>query len=283
MMKDKICAITGASSGIGREAALELAGRGASVVMICRNRPLAEKVRAKIIRETDNANVELLIGDLSSQGDIRRIAAEYRARFPRLHVLINNAAIMLARRMVTEDGFEMQFAVNHLGYFLLTDLLLDIMRESVPARIVNVSSGMHMTAELDFDNLQGEKKYKGMKQYATTKLLNVLFTYELARRLEGTGITVNVLSPGFTSTDLGWDFSSLFGAAMKLFGKNVKKGTRIVTYLATSSEVEGMTGKYFCNSGERTSSPLSYDEDLAAKIWRLSEDAVRSGEAGRNV
>lgn len=283
MMKDKICAITGASSGIGTEAALELAGRGASVVMICRNRPLAEKVRAKIIRETDNANIELLIGDLSSQGDIRRIAAEYRARFPRLHVLINNAAIMLARRMVTEDGFEMQFAVNHLGYFLLTDLLLDIMRESVPARIVNVSSGMHITAELDFDNLQGEKKYKGMKQYAATKLLNVLFTYELARRLEGTGITVNALSPGFTSTDLGWDFSSLFGAAMKLFGKNVKKGTRIVTYLATSSEVEGMTGKYFCNNGERKSSPLSYDEDLAAKIWRLSEDAVRSSEGGRNV
>ena len=195
-MGEKVCLITGATSGIGKATAMGLANMGASVVMVGRDRGRGEAALAEIKEKSANASVDLLLADLSSQEEVRRLADEFKEAYPRLDVLINNAGVFRSERITTADGLEMTFAVNHLAYFLLTNLLLDVLKASAPSRIVNVSSGDHRNGTIDFDDLQGEKGYKGAKAYSQSKLANVLFTYELARRLEGTGVSANCLHPG---------------------------------------------------------------------------------------
>src|SRR5215203_5258725 len=195
-MGEKVCLITGATSGIGKATAMGLATMGASVVMVGRDRGRGEAVMAEIKEKSSNASVDLMLADLSSQEEIRRLTDEFKEAYPRLDVLIINAGLFRGERITTADGLETTFAVNHLAYFLLTKLLLDVLKASAPSRIVNVSSGEQRNGTIDFDDLQGEKGYKGAKAYSQSKLANVLVTYELARRLEGTGVTANCLHPG---------------------------------------------------------------------------------------
>jgi NAD(P)-dependent dehydrogenase (short-subunit alcohol dehydrogenase family) len=294
-LKGKTCLITGGCGGIGFETARELSRAGATTVLVCRDKARGEAARSAIAgagggrvegravaAEVDPrakpgapAAVEMLACDLASQKQIRALAEEFKRRFGALHVLVNNAAAVPARRTMTEDGLEMQFAVNHLAYFLLTGLLLDVLKASAPARIVNVSSGLHRRAHLDFGGLQAEKGYKGMAHYSLTKLLNIHFTYELARRLEGTGVTANTLSPGFTASGLGRNFGPVSRFVMKRFGRTADKGADTVVYLAASPEVEGVTGAYFNKRNVERTSPESYDAAAAARLWALSEDLTR--------
>ena len=195
---------------------------------------------------------------------------EFLDRHDRLHVLVNNAGLMLRRRTLTEDGLEMTFAVNHLAYFLLTNLLLDVIRISAPARIVNVSSMAHMTGSINFDDLQSEKSYSSMGAYRQSKLANILFTYELARRLEGTGVTVNSLHPGVIATNLARDMPRVIDLALKSFFTSSEKGADTSVYLASSPEVEGVTGKYFIARKEARSNEQSYNEEVARRLWDVS-------------
>jgi len=271
-MSGRICMVTGANAGIGKATALGLAKMGGTVVMVCRSRERGEATLAEIKQESGNASVHLLLADLSSQDDIRRLAAAFNAKVPALHVLINNAGIIPRKRTVTGEGFETQFAVNHLAYFLLTHLLLDILKASAPARIVTVSSQVHHGASIDFDDLQSERAYRPTRVYASTKLANVLFTYELARRLEGTGVTANCLHPGSVATNLLADFlPTPLRFVTKIVGVSPEKGARTPLYLATSPEVEEVTGKYFVNQKPAASSKPSYDRDLARRLWQVSE------------
>jgi NAD(P)-dependent dehydrogenase (short-subunit alcohol dehydrogenase family) len=270
-MKGRVCLITGASSGIGKVTALELAKMGATAVLVCRNKESGERAKSEIIQAAGNGAVDLMLCDLSSQRQVRSLASEFKGRYRKLHVLVNNAATVPQHRTITEDGLETQLAVNHLAPFLLTHLLLDVLRKSAPSRIINVSSGMYRTASLDFDDLQGEKSYRPMKMYAKTKLLNIYFTYELARRLEGTGVTVNCLAPGFTATGLGRDFSPISRFVMKTFAHKKEIGAQTSIYLASSPEVERVTGKYFERMKETQTSPPTYDKDIARRVWEVSE------------
>jgi NAD(P)-dependent dehydrogenase (short-subunit alcohol dehydrogenase family) len=271
-MSGRICMVTGANAGIGKATALGLAKMGGTVVMVCRSRERGEATLAEIKQESGNASVHLLLADLSSQDDIRRLAAAFNAKVPALHVLINNAGIIPRKRTVTGEGFETQFAVNHLAYFLLTHLLLDILKASAPARIVTVSSQVHHGASIDFDDLQSERAYRPTRVYASTKLANVLFTYELARRLEGTGVTANCLHPGSVATNLLADFlPTPLRFVTKIVGVSPEKGAQTPLYLATSPEVEEVTGKYFVNQKPAASSKPSYDRDLARRLWQVSE------------
>jgi len=274
-MKNKVCLITGASTGIGYVTALELARMGATVIMVNRDLKRGERARSSILRTVEKANVELMLCDLASQEQIRRLAGELSKRHSKLHVLVNNAAIVPSRRTLTEDGLETQFAVNHLAPFLLTNLLLDKLKAGAPSRVVTVSSGMHRTASLDFDNLQAEKKYRPMKHYALTKLLNIYFTFELAERLKGGGVTANCLAPGFTATNLGRDFSPFSRFVMKHFAKPKEKGAETVVLLASAHEVEGITGKYFDDKKEVETSTLTHDRDIARRLWELSMRLTR--------
>ncbi len=270
-MKGKTCLVTGASSGIGLVVARELAARGAEVVIVCRNREKGESARKEILARAGGASVVPLSCDLSSQRQIRALASEFNRRFQKLHLLVNNAGVVPRTRTLTEDGLETQFAVNHLAYFLLTNLLLDGLKAGAPSRIVNVGSGMSRTATLDFDNLQGEKDYRPMKMYAVTKLLNLHFTFELARRLEGSGVTANCLGPGFTATDLGRDFRPFSRWVMKTFAQNIEKGVDTAVYLAASPEVEGITGRYFERRKEVPAPPSALDKGLNRRVWETSE------------
>src|ERR671910_1901640 len=207
-----------------------------------------------------------MLADLSSQEEIRRLADEFKEAHPRLDVLINDAGVFRSKRITTADGIETTFAVNHLAYFLLTNLLLDVLKASAPSRIVNVSSGDHSNGTIDFDDLQGEKGYKGPKAYSQSKLATVLFTYELARRLEGAGVTANCLHPGVVGTNFGSGVSGVFGfmvRALTPLMKSPEKGAETSIYLATSPEVEGSSGKYFVKKAEARSSSVSHDEGLA--------------------
>ncbi|HWN99220.1 MAG TPA: SDR family oxidoreductase [Blastocatellia bacterium] len=273
-MVGKICLVTGANSGIGRSTAHALAGMGAAVVMLCRDRQRAEPVWEQIKTATGNGSVELMICDLSSQKDIRRFAAEFIDTHRRLDVLINNAGLVARQRSLTEDGIETTFAVNHLGYFLLTNLLLDLLKRSAPARIVSVSSAGHALGKIDFDNLQGEKKYGGFSAYANSKLANVLFTHELARRLEGTAVTANCLHPGGVGTGLFRSLPKPLEALIKLLTISPDTGAETSVYLASSAEVEGITGKYFVKKREKRTSDQSYDEGAAQRLWEVSSELV---------
>jgi NAD(P)-dependent dehydrogenase (short-subunit alcohol dehydrogenase family) len=267
----KVCLVTGANSGIGKSTAEALAKLGATVVMVCRDHRRAEPIRDAIKIATDNPNVDLMICDLSSQTDIRRFAAEFLDTHQRLDVLVNNAGVVVRERSLTEDGIETTFAVNHLGYFLLTNLLVGLLKKSSPARIVNVSSAAHAVGRIDFDNLQGEKKYGRFSAYANSKLANVLFTYELARRLEGSGVTANSLHPGTVATGLFRNLPKPIEALIKLVTVNPDKGAKTSVYLASSPDVEAVTGKYFARKRATQTSTESYNKDVARRLWEVSE------------
>jgi len=277
-MGEKVCLITGATSGIGKATAVGLASMGASVVMVGRDRVRGEAVMAEIKEKNANASVDLMLADLSSQEEIHRLADNFKEAYPRLDVLINNAGVIRSKRITTEDGLETTFAVNHLAYFLLTKLLLDMLKASAPSRIVNVASGEQRNGTIDFDDLQGEKGYKGAKAYSQSKLATVLFTYELARRLEGTGITANCLHPGVVGTNLGSGVSGIFGfmvRALTPLMKSPQKGAETSIYLASSPEVEGLSGRYFVKKAEARSSDVSYDERLARRLWEVSTELTK--------
>ena len=275
VMKDKVCLITGATSGIGKAAALQIAQLGAILVMVGRNPQRTAAAIQEIRQQSSNGRVESMLADLSSQEEIRRLAENFKDRYQRLDVLVNNAGALMLSRQISVDGIEMTFALNHLNYFLLTNLLLDTLKSSGPARIINVSSDSHQNANLDFEDLQLERNYGGYKAYGRSKLANLLFTYELARRLQGSSVTVNALHPGFVATRFLAN-NGLQGRVYNLFvrlvGRSATRGARPITHLASSPEVEGVSGKYFVEDGLVQSSPASYDKDAALKLWRASEE-----------
>ncbi|UCC19531.1 MAG: SDR family oxidoreductase [Promethearchaeota archaeon] len=269
-IEGKVCMITGANSGIGKATAIGLAKLNATVIMVCRNKDRGEKAKEEIISLTRNKNIDLLICDLSSQEQIRNLVVKFKEKYQNLHVLINNAGIMLKKRKVSVDGNEMNFAVHLLGPFLLSNLLLDILKKSAPSRIINVASAAHKRAKIDFDDLQSEnKKYSLFSVYGVSKLAEVLFTYELSRKLEGTGVTVNALHPGVVNTNLGRDMSKFNQWFGKVFFKSPKKGAETSIYLASSPEVEEITGKYFVNKEPKLSSEESYVEEDAKRLWEI--------------
>ena len=281
-MEGKVCLVTGATSGIGQVTARELAKQGATVVVVGRNRQKSEETIEEIKSRTGNQNVGYLLADLSSQQEIRDLAQEFESRHDRLDVLVNNAGAVFSEYGETEAGIERTFAVNHLNYFLLTNLLLDTLKASAPSRIVNVASGAHQGAELDFDDLGTKQNYGFMKAYGRSKLANVMFTYELAHRLEGTGVTANALHPGAVSTGIGTNNKVWYArpalALFRLFSTTPEKGAETSVYLASSSEVEGVTGQYFANKKPVASSKASYDEASAKRLWRVSEEMTGLSE-----
>ena len=271
----KVCLITGGSDGIGYAAALELARMGATVAIAGRNAVKTEAAAASIRRETGNPSVSFLLADLSSQREVRRLASEVKDRVPRLDVLLNNAGAIFLSRQTSVDGIEMTFALNHLGYFLLTTLLQELLVESTPARIVNVSSSSHYSAgNFQLEDLPRLGYGRSYQAYGRSKLCNVLFTYELARRLEGSGVTVNALHPGLVRTSIARN-NGILGRVANLFigvrGVDAAKGAETLVYLASSPDVETVTGKFFIDCRAVPSSPLSYDVNLAAGLWDLSE------------
>ncbi len=282
-MQDRICAVTGATSGIGRAVVMGLAEMGATILMICRDRQKGEEVRAGIIAKTGNKNIDLLTADLSSQEDIRRLAEEVRGKYPRLDVLVNNAGGIFSPRRETVDGIEYTFALNHLAYFLLTNLLLNVIKENGHSRVVNVSSDAHMSGHINFDDLGYKKRYSAYRAYSQSKLANVLFTYELSRHVEVSGITVNALHPGVVRTNFGNTTANPLRVLVKIarpFMRSPEKGAETVLYLESSKNVEGVTGRYFYDKKEARSSKESYDLGAAKKLWQKSEELTESVPTG---
>jgi NAD(P)-dependent dehydrogenase (short-subunit alcohol dehydrogenase family) len=278
-MKDKVCIVTGSNSGIGKETALAIAEKGATVVMVVRNKELGEVARAEIITETGNNSIDLMICDLSSMKAIRDLAAAFKNKYDRLDVLINNAGAVISSRQVTDDGFERTLAVNYLAPFLLTHELLPLLKESTPSRVINLSSGLAQRANLNLDDLQSEGKYKSRQVYGSAKLKVQMFTYEIARRLEDTGVSVNVVLPGFVATNLGRSSGSLSSSIMfgmmKPFQLSPKEGAEPSVYVATSPELDGITGKCFSKKSETETSEVSYDLDLQKQLWDATVDILR--------
>jgi len=274
-MKGRRCVITGATSGIGEATAAALARAGADLTLVCRSAERAEATVRRIREAAPGAQVDLVLADLSSQAEIRRAAAEILADPRPIHVLLNNAGVVHLSRTTTVDGIETTFAVNHLAYFLLTLLLLDRVRESADARIVNVASEAHRFTSMDFDDLGHEKDFGWVKAYGQSKLANILFTRELARRLEGTGVTVNCLHPGGVSTGLGANNHALLHRVLMFLGKPFMKtpeqGARTSIYLATSPEVAAVSGEYFANCKRKPGSRQSSDPEAARRLWDESE------------
>ena len=274
-MQGKVCLVTGATAGIGKVAAAALAAQGAEVVITGRNPQKTSDVADQIKSETGNQSVQYLLADFSNLQQVRDLAAAFKQRYSRLDVLLNNAGAFFNTRVETSYGVEMVFLVNHLAPFLLTNLLLDVIQASTPARIVNVSSDAHKYGTLNFEDLGFERGYFGMKAYARSKLANVLFTYELARRLAERDVTVNAVHPGHVATDIWKTNFSIFGPALKyitsLFALTPQQGADTLIYLASSSDVAGITGQYFVKRKAVPSSPLSYDEKIAQRLWEISE------------
>ncbi len=272
-MADKICLVTGGNSGIGKSVALGLAKMGATVVVVSRNREKGQTAVTDIIAKSANKNVELIQADMSSQNSIHKMVDEFKARHEKLHLLINNAGVYLTRRSETEDGLESTFAINHLGPFLLTSLLLDILKASAPSRIVNVTSDAHKGAKIDFDDLQGERRFSGWQAYGQSKLAMILFTRELAKKLENTGVTVNSAHPGVVRTNFAKNNGGVVSLGFRFLGLffiSPESAARRVLYVATSPDLEGVTGKYFTKMHEVRSSQESYDDDSAKRLWQVS-------------
>ncbi len=282
-MKGKVCLITGATMGIGRATAQGLADRGATLTIIGRNPQKVASTVAELRASSGNPAVEGLVADLSSQAEVRRVTAEFLAQHDRLHVLINNAGGVFLSRRETVDGIEYTFALDHLAYFLMTNLLLDTLKATgtpaAKARIVSVSSMVHDRATMNFDDLQGKRSYRGMGAYGQVKLANLLFTYELARRLTGSNVTANALHPGVVSTGFAMNnmprpISAVARFATRLFLISPERGAATSVYLATSPEVEGVSGQYFVKCKPAKSSAESHDEASAKRLWEISDELV---------
>ncbi len=281
-MRGKTVLVTGANTGIGLEAAAELAGMGADVVITARDPAKGSAAVTEIRRRHPGANVEPMELDLSRLDDVRAFAAAFRESHDRLDVLVNNAGLMLGERSVTQDGNETTFQVNHLGPFLLTHLLLDLVKASAPARIVNVASAAHRGGRLDFTDLRRERSYAGMRVYATTKLCNILFTHELARRLEGSGVAANALHPGTVRTGFGQDgdakgFMRIGMALVRPFILSPAGGAKTTIYLASSPDVEGKSGGYYQRSHASRPSARARDDETARRLWEVSAQLVGIG------
>jgi NAD(P)-dependent dehydrogenase (short-subunit alcohol dehydrogenase family) len=278
LMQGKVCMVSGATSGIGKATALGLAQMGATVVMVSRDRARGEAAQSEIKTKSGNNAVDLLIADLSSQQSVRQLAENFKRNYTQLHVLINNAGVFMLTRRETVDGLEMTFAVDYLAPFLLTNLLLDVLKASAPARIVNVSSESHEAGYIKMDDLQAKKGYRPMRVYGQAKLALVLFTYELARRLQGTGVTANCLHPGLVATNIAqrdlWPIARTAAKLVLFFGISPEEGAKTSIYLASSPDVEGVTGKYFVKSIPKRSTPISYDESLQQQLWEESAKLV---------
>ena len=277
-MAGRVCLVTGANSGIGKETAVGLAELGTKVVMVCRSRERGEAALADIRKRSRSDSVELLLADLASLDSVRALAKEFLEKHESLHVLVNNAGVAMVRRSETVDGFETTFQVDYLSHFLLTNLLLDQLKRSAPSRIVNVSSESHYGGHLKLEDLQMKRGYGVMKAYSQAKLAQVLFTYELSRRLEGTGVTANCLHPGAVATNI-WSRPlgplSFLGNVSRLFLISPRAGAETPVYLASSPEVDDVTGKYFDKKREKKSSAESYDSELAGRLW--AESAKMTG------
>jgi len=276
-MRGKTVLITGGNSGIGAAAAETLAERGAQLVLACRDLGKAERVRDDIATRSGNQNVHVLPLDLGSFASIRALAASVHERFERLDVLINNAGHFPAQKILTEDGFEAQFGVNHLGHFLLTHLLLDLLQASTPARVITVTSMMHRFGSIDFASFRGETAYSAWRAYFQSKLANLLFSNELAKRLAGTSITSNTLHPGGVKTDIMRDASPVNRLFSALFFNSPERGARTSVYLASSPEVEGVTGGYFIACKTRRPAPVARDEAVARRLWEDSAALCGTG------
>ena len=276
-MNGKICLVTGGTNGIGKATAQALAQMGATVVIVGRNAQRTSQVVEEIRTASGNKNVDSLVADLSSQQEVRRLANEFKSKYSHLHVLINNAGAVFMQRQLSVDGIEMTFALNHLASFLLTNLLLDTIKASAPARIINVSSDAHASGKIEFDNLQGERDYSP-RAYENSKLANILFTMELARRLEGTGVTVNALHPGFVATGFAKNNGKVIAALVSIFAplvaRSPAKGAETSIYLASSPSVEGITGKYFYDSRAISAAPQAIDMVVAGRLWDVSAEMV---------
>jgi NAD(P)-dependent dehydrogenase (short-subunit alcohol dehydrogenase family) len=274
-MHDRTCVITGATSGIGLAAAKAIARAGFDMVLVARDEAKAAAVVDEIARAGGRARAK--IADHASNDEVRRVGTELARELERVDLLVNNAGLIMGERVLTADGLETTFAVNHLAYFQLTAFLREKLEASAPARVVNVASDAHRSGTLEFDNLQGERSYSAWSAYCRSKLENLLFTYELARRLEGTGVTANCLHPGVVATGFGRSGGFLVRSLFRLgspFFRSPEKGAETMIYLATSPDVERVSGRYFTDSRDVASSPESYDDEKAARLWELSERIV---------
>lgn len=276
-LSNKQVVITGSSRGIGRTTALALAKMGAHLALVVRDRELGNKVVEEIRALDGKGRVELFIADFSSQKDVRKVAKEILEKHDKIDVLINNAGAVFMDRAVTVDGLEQTFATNHLGYFLLTTLLLDALKKAAPSRIVSVASAAHKGNKLDFDDLQAEKSFSGFSVYGRSKLANILFTRELAKRLQGSNVTANCLHPGVIASQFGNNNKGLFGFVLKIgkvFMANEEDGAKTTIHLASSPDVDGITGKYFDKSRVAKPSAEAEDDAAAEKLWKVSEELV---------
>lgn len=280
VMRGRTVAITGANTGIGLAAALDLAGMGARVLLLCRDPGRAEAAREQIVAQTGNDAVEVVQVDLASLRSVAAAAREIRQRFDALHVLINNAAVVVQERQLTEDGLELTLAVDHVAHHLLTTALLPLMKRSAPARVITVTSAAHRMGVLDLEDPNFERRpYGGARRvpYRQSKLANLLFTYELARRLEGSGVTSNAMHPGIVATDIfrhaPW-WARPFTGLVQLLGREPAKGAETITWLASAEEVAGVSGAYFVDKAARDSSPRSRDQELAGELWAWTEAQV---------
>ena len=269
-MNGKIVVITGATSGIGQVAAEKLASMGARIVQIARNRERGEAAMKRLRDIAPNTAHSIYYGDLSRISEMKRVAAEIAAAEPRIDVLINNAGAMFGSRQLTEDGLERTFALNHVSYFVLTNGLRERLIASAPSRVVNTASDAHERAKLDFDDLQSARGYRGFKIYGRSKLCNILFTRELARRLAGTGVTANCLHPGFVATRFGDQSGGWFSVVVRIakhFALSPEQGAETLVYLASSPDVAGVTGQYFCKCAIATPSKEARDDAKARQLW----------------
>ncbi len=272
LLNGKICMVTGANSGIGKATAIGLAKQGASLVLVCRDQTRAENAIYEIKEKSGNESIDLIIADLSSQKEIHNLVSEFKKKYNNLHVLINNAGVNLHKHILTEDGVETTFAVNYLAYFMLCNLLFDTLQKSAPSRIINVASSIQAKS-FDFDDLNGDNHYRQLKAYSQSKLAVVLFTYEFARKIEGTGVSVNCLHPGYVKTKMIRNFRPFvkyFYPLVGLFMLTPRKGAKTSVYLASSPEIDGISGKYFKRKKEAESVKISYNEDISKQLWEIS-------------
>jgi retinol dehydrogenase 12 len=273
-LSHQVCMVTGATGGIGKVMAREIARQGMQVVVVSRNAERCEATAAEIREETGNQTVNYLAADLSSQKEIWDLVESFCSKYDRLDVLVNNAGGFFMNRIESEDGIELTWALNHLSYFMLTNLLIKMLKKSAPARVVNVSSNAHLGGAINFNDLEGKQRYRGWTAYSQSKLANILFTYELARRLEGSGVTANVLHPGFVATNFAKNNNKLvrfFINLSHLIALSPEEGARTGTYLATSPEVEGVSGNYFVKQKPIQAAKAAYDRDSARRLWEVSQ------------